>query len=36
MAKQKFPTTQAIRELKENGVDFSLRPYKYEEKGAYW
>jgi Cys-tRNA(Pro) deacylase len=34
MAKEKFPTTQAIRELKEHGVDFSLHPYKYEEKGG--
>lgn len=34
MAKEKFPTTQAIRKLKEHGVDFSLRPYKYEEKGG--
>jgi Cys-tRNA(Pro) deacylase len=34
MAKEKFPTTQAIRELKEHGVDFFLRPYRYEEKGG--
>jgi len=34
MAKEKFPKTQAIRKLKEHGVDFSLRPYKYEEKGG--
>jgi len=34
MAKEKFPTTQAIRKLKEHGVHFSLYPYKYEEKGG--
>ena len=34
MTKEKFPTTQAIRTLKENGVDFSLCPYNYEEKGG--
>ncbi|NVM27020.1 MAG: Cys-tRNA(Pro) deacylase [Desulfobacterales bacterium] len=34
MAKERFPTTQAIRKLKEHGVDFSLHPYKYEEKGG--
>jgi len=34
MAKEKFPTTQAIRALKESGVDFSLHFYKYEEKGG--
>jgi Cys-tRNA(Pro) deacylase len=34
MAKEKFPTTQAIRKLKEHGVDFSLHAYKYEEKGG--
>jgi Cys-tRNA(Pro) deacylase len=34
MAKEKFPTTQAIRQLKEHGVDFSLHLYKYEEKGG--
>lgn len=34
MAKEKFPTTQAIRTLKEHGVDFSLCPYRYEEKGG--
>ena len=32
MVKDKFPTTQAIRALREYGVDFSLHPYKYEEK----
>jgi Cys-tRNA(Pro) deacylase len=34
MAKEKFPTTQAIRKLKKHGVDFSLHPYRYEEKGG--
>ena len=34
MPKEKFPTTQAIRKLKEHGVDFSLHAYKYEEKGG--
>ena len=34
MPKEKFPTTQAIRTLKEHGVNFSLCPYKYEEKGG--
>jgi len=34
MSKDKVPTTQAVRTLKENGVDFTLRTYKYEEKGG--
>jgi prolyl-tRNA editing enzyme YbaK/EbsC (Cys-tRNA(Pro) deacylase) len=34
MAKEKFPTTQAIRTLKESGVDFSLHFYKFEDKGG--
>jgi Cys-tRNA(Pro) deacylase len=34
MAKDKLPTTQAIRMLKENGVNLTLRTYKYEEKGG--
>lgn len=34
MAKEKFPTTQAIRALKESGVNFSLHFYKFEEKGG--
>jgi len=34
MAKEKFPTTQAIRALKESEVDFSLHFYKFEEKGG--
>jgi Cys-tRNA(Pro) deacylase len=34
MAKDKLPITRAIRMLKENGVNFTLRTYKYEEKGG--
>jgi Cys-tRNA(Pro) deacylase len=34
MVKEKFPATQAIRALKESGVDFSLHFYKFEEKGG--
>jgi Cys-tRNA(Pro) deacylase len=34
MAKDKLPITQAVRMLKENGVNFILRTYKYEEKGG--
>ena len=34
MAKERFPTTQAIRALRENGADFTLRHYKFEEKGG--
>jgi len=34
MAKDRLPTTQAIRTLKEHEVDFSLHPYNYEEKGG--
>jgi len=34
MTKEKFPATQAIRALKESGVNFSLHFYKYEEKGG--
>jgi len=34
MAKEKFPSTQAIRTLKKHGVDFHLCPYDYEEKGG--
>ncbi len=34
MAKEKFPSTQAIRTLKKHGVDFNLHPYDYEEKGG--
>ena len=34
MAKDKLPITQAVRMLKEKGVNFILRTYKYEEKGG--
>jgi len=34
MAKEKLPITQAVRMLKENGAEFTLRTYKYEEKGG--
>jgi Cys-tRNA(Pro) deacylase len=34
MAKERFPTTQAIRALREQGVDFILRTYRFEEKGG--
>ncbi|MGD9034615.1 MAG: Cys-tRNA(Pro) deacylase [Desulfobacteraceae bacterium] len=34
MAKERFPTTQAVRALKQQGVDFTLHPYNYEEKGG--
>ena len=34
MAKERFSTTQAIRALKEHGADFTLRTYKFEEKGG--
>ena len=34
MDKEKFPTTQAIRVLRQHKVDFQLRPYKYEERGG--
>lgn len=34
MAKDKIPTTPAIRMLKEYGVDFRPCPYKYEERGG--
>ena len=34
MAKQKIPSTQAIRELKANQVDFTLHRYRYEKKGG--
>ena len=34
MAKEKLPTTQAIRVLKEYAVQFSLHVYKYEEHGG--
>jgi Cys-tRNA(Pro) deacylase len=34
MAKEKLPITQAVRMLKQNGAEFVLRTYKYEEKGG--
>ena len=34
MTKEHFPATPAIRVLKEKGIAFTLRPYKYEEKGG--
>jgi len=34
MAKERFPATQAIWELKKNGIDFVLHLYRYEEKGG--
>ena len=34
MAKERFHTTQAIRVLQEEGVEFRLHPYKYVEKGG--
>ena len=34
MAKERFPTTQAIRALKQKAVGFTLCPYNYEEKGG--
>jgi len=34
MSKDKLPITQAVRILKEEGVNFVLRTYKYEEKGG--
>ena len=34
MSSDKVPVTQAVRALKEQGVHFVLRPYKYEEKGG--
>ncbi len=30
----KIPTTPAIRQLKENSIDFEIYQYKYEEKGG--
>ncbi len=34
MAKEKFPVTQAIRQLRQNKIDFIPRPYRYEERGG--
>ena len=33
-SKQKHPTTNAIRVLKQAGVAFEAIPYKYEERGG--
>jgi len=34
MAKEKFPGTQAIRILKKHAANYTLHPYRYEEKGG--
>ena len=34
MAHEKFPTTQAMRVLREHGVEFTHHPYAYEERGG--
>jgi len=34
MSKDKIPATPAIRFLREQGVVFRLRPYRYEERGG--
>lgn len=34
MAKEKFPVTQAVRALKDQKADFTLRLYKFQEKGG--
>jgi len=34
MSKDHIPATPAIRVLRDNGVDFVPRPYKYEERGG--
>jgi Cys-tRNA(Pro) deacylase len=34
MAKDKIPHTPAIRMLNDNTVDYTPRPYKYEERGG--
>lgn len=34
MEKEKFPATQAIRVMRQQKIDFRLRPYKYEERGG--
>ena len=34
MAKEKFPVTQAIRLLREHKVEFTPRPYRYEDRGG--
>lgn len=34
MKKEKIPTTPAIRALRENGVNYALMPYAYQERGG--
>ncbi|MEO8103613.1 MAG: Cys-tRNA(Pro) deacylase [Betaproteobacteria bacterium] len=34
MAQEKHPATQAVRVLREHGVEFSHHPYAYEERGG--
>ncbi len=34
MARERIPVTQAIRQLRRNKIDFSPRPYRYEERGG--
>jgi Cys-tRNA(Pro) deacylase len=34
MSKDKLPVTNAVRELRANGVDFTHHPYEYEERGG--
>jgi len=34
MAHDKFPATQAVRVLREHGVEFTHHPYAYEERGG--
>ncbi|MBW2544567.1 MAG: aminoacyl-tRNA deacylase [Deltaproteobacteria bacterium] len=34
MTKEKIPSTPAIRVLRKNGVDFTPRPYRYEDRGG--
>lgn len=34
MAKEKIPSTGAIRLLKQHNIPFTPRPYRYEEKGG--
>jgi Cys-tRNA(Pro) deacylase len=34
MAQDKHPVTQAVRVLRENGVEFTHHPYPYEERGG--
>jgi Cys-tRNA(Pro) deacylase len=34
MAKDKFPVTNAVRVLREHGVEFTHHPYEYEERGG--